>query len=67
MNWNPITNPVYIGDADLKQSSFESLLDTACERLHEKQVELSVRRINELEEKLETLEKELSEFLRKQL
>ena len=43
--------------------SFEAVLDAACERLWEKQIQYSVRRINEMDEKLLTLENELNEFI----
>ena len=50
-------------DYDLKETSFETVLDTTCERLQEKQVQHSIRRISEMEEKLKGLEKDLDEFL----
>ena len=43
--------------------SFDLLLNTACERLQEKQIQHSIRRIREMEEELDRLEKELNEFL----
>jgi len=52
-------------DSKPKESSFEYVLDSACERLWEKQVEFSIRRINEMEIKLDIFEKELEEFLGK--
>jgi hypothetical protein len=45
------------------ESSFETILDTACERLSEKQAQYSLRRIRELDEELCRLGKELDEFL----
>jgi len=50
-------------DIDPKYSSFEFVLDSACERLREKQGLYSIRRIREMEEELDRLEKELDEFL----
>ena len=52
-------------ESNPKESSFEFVLDTACERLWEKQILYSIRRIGELDEKLDSLEKELNEFLDK--
>jgi hypothetical protein len=43
--------------------SFEAILDNAFERLTEKHIQYSIRRIKELELELERLEKELEEFL----
>jgi len=45
--------------------SFETVLDTACERLREKHIEFSIRRIGELEADLDRLEKELDEYIRR--
>ena len=53
------------GDSNPSNSSFEIVLDTACERLREKQVQFSLRRINEMEGRLDMLEKELDKFLGK--
>ena len=46
-----------------KEHYFNFVLDTACERLQEKQIEFSIRRINEMDEELMKLERELDEFL----
>ena len=43
--------------------SFETVLDTACERLNEKHVQFSIRRIKELDIELAGLESELDDFL----
>ena len=43
--------------------SFNDVLDQTCERLMEKQVKYSIRRIQEMEECLIILERELDEFL----
>ena len=48
-------------------SSFEFMVDTACERLWGKQVECSIRRIKAMQEKLDTLEKELEELIKRQV
>ena len=50
---------------DMEQDSFELLLDETCERLSEKQSQLFIRRIDSLEEKLESLEKCLESYLQK--
>ena len=50
------------GGPDAGDTSFETLLDTTCERLWEKQIEYSVRRIQEMDEALLNIEKELDEF-----
>ena len=44
-------------------ASFETVLDTTCERLNEKHIQLSIRRIKEMSEELAGLERELDEFL----
>jgi hypothetical protein len=46
-----------------EETSFEAVLDTACERLHEKHIQYSLRRIRELVEVLAGFEKELNDFL----
>jgi len=50
-------------DVDPQDRSFEVVLDTACERLREKQVRYSILRIREMDDELGRLEKELDEFL----
>jgi hypothetical protein len=52
-------NPVIIS----KDASFEMVLDDACERLMDRQIQYSLRRIRELEDRLRCLEQELDEFL----
>jgi len=42
---------------------FETVLDVACERLNEKHIQYSIRRIREMEKMLADLEKELDDFL----
>ena len=44
--------------------TFDTLLDETCERLLDRQVKYSIQRIHELEKRLDTLERELDEFLR---
>ena len=46
-----------------EKPSFEDVLDTTCERLEEKYMQHSIRRIRELNKELAYLEKELDEFL----
>ena len=50
-----------------EETSFEDVLDATCERLWEKQVQYSVRRIGEMEEELIKLEEELTEFISKRI
>jgi len=45
------------------EPSFELVLDSACARLREKHIQYSLRRINEMEEILQCLEKELDDFI----
>jgi hypothetical protein len=49
----------------IDEYSFETLLDETCERLLDRQVKYSIQRIHELEKRLDTLERELDEFLKK--
>ena len=48
---------------DSGESSFGTMLDTACERLREKHIEYTIRRINKLDEELESLERELDALI----
>ena len=57
LRWN------YPGDPDANEVSFEAVLDSACERLKEKHVQFSIRRIREMDEELACIEKELDVFL----
>jgi hypothetical protein len=43
--------------------SFNNMVDETCEKLMDKQIKHSIRRILEMEERLEGLEKELDEFI----
>ena len=43
--------------------AFSDVVDKACEKLMDKQVKYSIRRIQEMEECLADLEKELDDFL----
>ena len=52
--------PVFLNQAP----TFEDVLDATCERLWEKHIEYSIRRIMELDEELSRLEKALDEFMR---
>ncbi|MDR2073492.1 MAG: hypothetical protein LBP60_08690 [Spirochaetaceae bacterium] len=45
------------------QLSFELLLDGICERLHDTQTHFSLKRIQKLEDTLDSLERELDEIL----
>ena len=49
----------YPGDFDCGEPSFETVLNLSCERLWEKHVEYSIRRMREMDEELERIEKEL--------
>ncbi|MDR0443011.1 MAG: hypothetical protein LBH44_06365 [Treponema sp.] len=44
-------------------SSFSEVVDEACERLMDRQIKHSIRRIQEMEARLTNLERELDEFL----
>jgi len=46
-----------------EETSFEAVVDTAFERLNEKQIQYSLRRIREMDEVLAGIEKELNDFL----
>jgi len=43
--------------------SFSEVVDSACERLMDRQIKYSIRRIREMEERLCCLERELDDFL----
>jgi hypothetical protein len=43
--------------------SFNEVLDSACERLEDKQIQYSIRRLHEMDLRLENLEKDLNDFL----
>jgi len=43
--------------------SFGDVVDEACERLMDRQIKYSIRRIQEMEERLSGLERELDDFL----
>ena len=49
----------------LSEITFDSILDETCERLLDRQAKYSIQRICEMEKRLELLEIELDEFLRK--
>jgi len=44
--------------------SFDTVLDTTCQRLWERQIQYSLRRIREMENELNSLDKELEQFIR---
>jgi hypothetical protein len=46
-----------------EEQSFETVLDSTCERLQEKYIQYSLRRIREMDDILAGLEKELDDFL----
>lgn len=48
---------------DTGEYTFETVLDTAFERLREKHAEYSIRRIDKMDEELQNLEKELDYFI----
>ena len=50
-------------DYDFMKPSFEAVLDSTCERLWERHVQYSIRRIREMEEELNRLENALDEFI----
>ena len=54
---------VLIWERDPKEPSFETMLDSTFERLREKHIRYSIRRIEEMEQELTALEKELDDFL----
>jgi hypothetical protein len=43
--------------------SFNEIVDETCDKLMDKQIKHSIRRIMEMEERLESLEKELDDFI----
>jgi hypothetical protein len=45
------------------KSYFSEVVDEACDRLMERQIKYSIRRIQAMEERLAQLERELDEFL----
>jgi uncharacterized protein YqgV (UPF0045/DUF77 family) len=45
------------------KSSFSEVVDEACDRLMERQIKYSIRRIQAMEDRLTQLERELDEFL----
>jgi len=52
-------NPVILTE----NPSFEAVLEETCERLEEKHIQYSIRRIREMGKELAALEKDLNEFL----
>ena len=54
-------------ERDFKTPSFETMLDTTCDRLLEKHIQYSIRRLGEMDVELAKLEKELDDFLRRKI
>ena len=52
-------NPVFLTE----KHSFETVLNSTCDRLEEKHLLYSIRRIREMDGELAVLEKELDEFI----
>jgi hypothetical protein len=46
-----------------EDSGFEAVLNSVCGRLEDKQIEFSIRRLREMEERLGILEQELDDFI----
>ena len=46
-----------------EEASFEAVLDSSLERVNEKHIQYSLRRIKEMSELLASFEKELDDFL----
>ena len=49
----------------LSELTFDSILDETCERLMDRQAKYSIQRIHELEKRLDSLGRELDDFMRK--
>jgi hypothetical protein len=60
---NSVSNPLLVSDDD-EYSSFAALLDKTCERLQDTKNQGSLRRIQKLEEILNSLERELDDILK---
>ena len=58
-NMNSGEKPVSIS----MDSSFSSVVDETCQRLMDKQIQYSIRRIQEMADRLSVLEQELDTFL----
>jgi len=50
-------------DFNSAEASFDVVLDTACDRLREKRIQYSIRRIKEMDDELRRIEEELDEFI----
>jgi hypothetical protein len=46
-----------------KKNAFSAVVDEACDRLQDRQVRYSLKRLHEMAENLNSLERELDEFL----
>jgi len=51
-------------DPRLKDLPFDAVLDMTCERLREKHIQFTIRRIREMDEELMKLEEELDDLMR---
>lgn len=51
------------GDPRAQEPSFDAIVKSSCDRLKSTHIRYSIRRIRELEEELDRLEKELDDFL----
>jgi len=50
-------------DFNSAEASFDVVLDTAFDRLREKRIQYSIRRIKEMDDELRRIEEELDEFI----
>ena len=57
-----VQQPIIYGES----LEFEEILDNTCERLREKHIQLTIQRIEKLDEELERLEKMLELYIAKQ-
>jgi hypothetical protein len=61
---NPTDNPRGEAAVLSDESSFKEVVDETCNRLWDRKVQFSIRRIRELEDRLKTLELELDMMIR---
>jgi hypothetical protein len=61
---NPMDNPCSEATVLSDKSSFKEVVDETCNRLWDRRVQFSIRRIRELEDMLKTLELELDMMIR---
>ena len=67
LKWGYNPGDYYPGDPDSRCPSFDTVLNATCERLWEKHARYSIRRIQEMNEELEKLERDLDEFIGPQI